>query len=133
MRRLSRILVSHTAHLKQLFGAAIPRLQRFIPKRPRGRNAIPVLKIVATVELRARPKALAAGEGAIWVFNERDGTVQRIDGKSGKQLATIETEAVGRGEMTIGGGFVWIATLAGDIIQIDPRTNSVRRKLKPPC
>ena len=32
----SRILASRTAHLKQLFGAAIPRLQHFIPKRPRG-------------------------------------------------------------------------------------------------
>jgi hypothetical protein len=44
MRRLSRILASHTAHLKQLFGAAIPRLQHFISKRPRWRNAIPVFK-----------------------------------------------------------------------------------------
>ena len=44
MRRLGRILTSQTAHLEQLFGAAIPRLQHFVPKRPGGRNAIPVLK-----------------------------------------------------------------------------------------
>ena len=90
-------------------------------------------QITATVELRGRPRALAAGEGAVWVFNERDGTVQRIDAKSGKQLGTVETEAVGRAEMTVGGGFVWVATLAGALIQIDPHTNSVRHKLNPPA
>ena len=44
MGRLSRILASRAAHLKQLFGAAIPRLQHFISKRPRWRNAIPEFK-----------------------------------------------------------------------------------------
>src|ERR1700722_11621591 len=44
MRRLGRVLASHSAHLKQLFGAAVPRLQHFVPKRPRGRNAIPVFE-----------------------------------------------------------------------------------------
>lgn len=89
-------------------------------------------QIVATIELRARPTLLAAGDGAIWVFNERDGTIQRIDGKSGKQLATIETEAVGQAQMTFGGGFVWVVTVTGTLIQVDPHTNSVRHKLKAP-
>jgi DNA-binding beta-propeller fold protein YncE len=78
-----------------------------------------------TGQLRARPTALAAGEGAIWVFNEGDGTVQRIDGKSGQQLATL-----GRAGITVGGGFVWVGTTSGAIIQIDPRTNSVLGKFK---
>ena len=41
-------------------------------------------RIVAIIELRERPRALAGGEGAVWVFYEGDGTVQRIDGKSGQ-------------------------------------------------
>jgi hypothetical protein len=44
MRWLRRVLASHTAHLEQLFGAAIPWLQHIISKRPRRRNAIPVFK-----------------------------------------------------------------------------------------
>jgi hypothetical protein len=44
MPSIGSILASHSAHLKQLFGAAIPRLQHFTPKRPRGGNAIPVCK-----------------------------------------------------------------------------------------
>ena len=84
-------------------------------------------QIAATIELRARPTALVAGEGSVWVSNEGDGTVQRIDGKNGKQLAT---DTVGRATMTVGGGFVWANNKAGVIIQIDPRTNSVRGKFK---
>ena len=87
-------------------------------------------QITATIELRAQPKALAAGEGSVWVFNEGDGTVQRIDGKSGEQLATIETDTVGKANITVGGGFVWVGAMIGAIVQIDPRTNSVRGKFK---
>ena len=89
-------------------------------------------QIVATIELRARPTLLAAGEGAIWVFNERDGTVQRIDGKNGKQLATIETEAVGQAQMTVGGGFVWVLTVTGTLIQVDPHTNFGSAQIESP-
>ena len=66
----------------------------------------------------------------MWVFNEGDGTVQRIDGKSGWVVATIETGAVGAGTIAVGGGFVWVATHDVPIIQIDPRTNAVRGKLR---
>jgi virginiamycin B lyase len=87
-------------------------------------------QITTTVELRARPRALAAGEGAIWVFNEGDGTVQRINGKGNELLATIETGTVGLADITVGGGFVWVLTALGDIIQIDPRSDSVQGKFK---
>ena len=88
-------------------------------------------QIAATIELRSRPRALAAGEGAIWVFNEGDGAVQRIDGKTDEQIATVDTGTVGLADMTIGGGFIWIGTAGRDLIQIDPRSNSVRGKFKP--
>lgn len=73
---------------------------------------------------------MAAGEDSIWVFNEGDGTVQRIDGKSGWVVATIETGAIGAGTIAVGEGFVWIATQDVPIIQIDPRTNAVRERLR---
>lgn len=86
-------------------------------------------QIVRTIELRARPGALAADEGSLWVFNQGDGTLQRIHGKSGEELASIETDAIGKATITIGGGFVWVGTQSGMIIQVDPRTNAVRGKL----
>jgi hypothetical protein len=62
----------------------------------------------------------------VWVRNEGDGTIQRIDGKSGDLIATIEAGGAGRGTIAVGGGFVWVSTPAEPIIQIDPRTNSIR-------
>ena len=62
------------------------------------------------------------------MHNEGNGTVQRIDGKSGDLVATIETGAVGKGTIAVGGGFVWVSTRAVPIIQIDPRTNSLHGK-----
>jgi virginiamycin B lyase len=86
-------------------------------------------EIVATIELDSDPRFLAAGEGSVWVFNEGTGSVQRIDGNDSKLIATIETEAAGKGStITVGGGFVWVSTRLVPVIQIDPRTNSVRRK-----
>jgi streptogramin lyase len=87
-------------------------------------------QIAATIELHSDPRSLAAGEGSIWIRNEGDGSVQRIDGKSGELVATIDTGAVGQGAIAVGGGFVWVSTHNDPIIQIDPRTNSVRGKYK---
>ena len=71
---------------------------------------------------------MASGEGSIWVFNSGDGTVDRIDGKTGKVLATIETGEAARGAIDVGGGFVWVSTPLAPLIKIDPATHSVRGK-----
>ena len=85
-------------------------------------------QIAGTIELHSDPRSLVAGEESVWINNEGDGTVQRIDGKSGSVVATINTGAIGKGSIAIGGGFVWVSTHNEPIIQIDPRTNSVRGK-----
>jgi DNA-binding beta-propeller fold protein YncE len=87
-------------------------------------------QIAATIELRSDPRALAEADGSIWVYNEGDGSVQRIDSKNSNVVATIETGAIGEGAIAVGGGFVWVSTHDVPIIQIDPRTNSVRGKFK---
>jgi len=93
-------------------------------------------QISATIELRSDPRPLAAGEGSIWVLNG-DGSVQRIDPKTGTVVGTIETGEVGKGTIVVGGGFIWAAVGlsayvegrgSGPVIQIDPRTNLIRRK-----
>jgi streptogramin lyase len=90
-------------------------------------------EIVATIELHARPVDLASGEESVWV-RQADGTVQRIDGISGKLLATIATEAVDNfGGIAVGGGFVWINSRTVPLVQIDPRTNAQRSKFNAPA
>jgi streptogramin lyase len=89
-------------------------------------------QIVSTIELHSRPVTLASGEGSVWV-REVDGTVQRIDGSSGKLLATIATDTSGNyGDIVVGGGFVWINSTTAPLVQIDPRTNSQRASFDSP-
>ena len=89
-------------------------------------------QIVATVELHARPMTLASGEGSVWV-REVDGTLQRIDGGSGKLLATIATDAADSlGDIVVGGGFVWTNSRTAPLVQIDPQTNSQRSRFGSP-
>ena len=81
-------------------------------------------QIIATIDLHSRPVTLASGEGSVWV-RQVDGTVQRIDGTSGKLLATFATEALGEGgDTAVGGHSVWINSRGVALMQIDPRTNS---------
>ena len=50
-------------------------------------------QIAGTIELHSDPRA----------NNEGDGTDQRIDGKSGDVVATIDTGAIGKGSIAVGG------------------------------
>jgi virginiamycin B lyase len=84
--------------------------------------------LMATIELSSRPRFMTASEGSIWVFNDGDGSVQRIGAASSKVVASIPTGAAGNGTITTGGGYVWASTRSSPIIQIDPRTNTVRGK-----
>ncbi len=54
--------------------------------------------------------------------------MQRFNGESGKLLATIETNTVGKSAIVVGCGFVSVTTRLLPLIQIDPRTNTVRGK-----
>jgi virginiamycin B lyase len=82
--------------------------------------------LVQTIALRSSPRFLTAGEGSIWILNQGDGTVQRVDPMSGKVLASIETGHPGRGgDITAGGGYIWVTLSDVPLVQIDPKTNVV--------
>jgi uncharacterized protein len=81
--------------------------------------------VKATIPLHARPRIIASGEGAIWALHLRDGTVSRIDAKSGEVVAKIAAEALDNdGDIAVGGGYVWVATRILPVIKIDPQSNS---------
>ena len=87
-------------------------------------------QIVATIELRSRPRAFAS-EGGASGYLTRVTAGPTIDGKTGEQIATVATGAVGLADMTVGGGFIWVGTAGRELIKIDPRSNAVRGKFKP--
>ena len=69
---------------------------------------------------------LSVGGGSIWVLNQGDGTVARIDLSTGKRIALIEAGIAGEGgEMTFGDGAVWATMIGYPITRISPDTNRV--------
>jgi YVTN family beta-propeller protein len=77
------------------------------------------------IELPFGPVAVAAGEGAVWVANQLDDSVTRIDAGSGRVGSTLD---VGREPVPLAArdGVVWVANrLDGTVSRIDARTNRV--------
>jgi streptogramin lyase len=78
-----------------------------------------------TIRLDSRPRLITSGEDSVWALHLRDGSVSRIEGTSGKVIAKIAADAVDNdGDITVGGGFVWITTRILPVIKINPRSNS---------
>lgn len=78
----------------------------------------------------ARPcGAMAVSHGSLWVANCGEGTLERIDIKTAKLLATIPTGIANpKGELNVvaGAGSIWVASDAkGVVSRIDPATNAV--------
>ena len=78
------------------------------------------------------PRFLDVGFGAVWVMNQGDGSVSRIDAASGEteQLAMTGVP-IGGGDLTVGAGAVWLRTDA-EVIRIDPRTRRATHVISPP-
>ena len=65
----------------------------------------------------------------MWTLNQGDGTVSRVDAKTNKLIANIETGAPGTGgEIAYGEGYIWFTVFEIPITQIDPKTNTVTKQ-----
>jgi YVTN family beta-propeller protein len=74
------------------------------------------------------------GEGAVWVLNQTDGSVSRIDPKTNKVVGTIEAGVSGfGGDIAAGEGKVWVRGDKVLLVVIDPKTNKVVKRFGPPC
>jgi len=75
------------------------------------------------------PNAAAVGAGSVWVANQRDGTVSRVDADT-RQIRTIEVGG-DPSALAFGGGSVWVASAERrGVSQIDPATNKVLRTIE---
>ncbi len=74
------------------------------------------------------PAALTDGGGSVWVADALDGTVTRIDGKSG-DAAKIQVGGSPSG-LAFENGSLWVADSDGrDVVQVDPRASRVEQPL----
>jgi len=73
--------------------------------------------------------AMAVSHGSLWVANCGKGTLERINIKTAKLVATIATGIANpKGELNVvaGAGSIWVASDAkGVVSRIDPKTNAV--------
>ena len=78
------------------------------------------------VRKNGQDRFLAVGEGAVWVLNQGNGSVSRIDPKTNKVVATIEAGVPGTGgDIAAGEGSVWVTSFDFPLSRIDPATNRV--------
>ncbi len=83
-------------------------------------------KVTDTIVVGPKPRFLTVGEGFVWTLNQGDGTVSKVDPKTKKVVATIPTGLPGGGgEISAGGGSVWITLFQIPITRIDAKTDKV--------
>lgn len=98
-------------------------------------------QITATVAVGARPSVMAAGHGSLWVYNDLDGTLVRIDPATNEVVATIPIatpldpatppdDRLGvrqvSPDLAIDTTSVWaIAPAEQAVVRVDPLTNAV--------
>ena len=78
------------------------------------------------------PRFLDVGFGAVWVMDQGDGSVTRIDARSGKaEQIAVTGLRIGGGDLTVGAGGVWLRT-DSSVARIDPRTRAVTHLIELP-
>jgi YVTN family beta-propeller protein len=83
-------------------------------------------RVTARVSVGNSPTAIATGADGVWVTDDEDNTVTRIDPAS--EGAVVATTSVGQGPtaLAVGAGGVWVANTQDDTVsRIDPRTATV--------
>ncbi|MDQ6613123.1 MAG: hypothetical protein M3Y64_11865 [Gemmatimonadota bacterium] len=82
--------------------------------------------VIAKIAVGDSPKFMTAGEGAVWVQNRADGSVSRINPSTNLEVARIEAQAPTQaGDITAGGGAVWLSVDGLPVTRINARTNLV--------
>lgn len=85
------------------------------------------------IEVGPQPRFLTIGEGFVWTLNQGDGTVSKVDPKTRKVVATIQVGIPGGGgEISAGGGAVWVTVFQIPISRIDAKTNKVTHQYAGP-
>jgi virginiamycin B lyase len=89
------------------------------------RRDLPVVGPVpsrATIQVGRQPTLVVIGQGAVWVANQFDNSVSRIDPQTNRVVATIPVPD-GVADLAVGRDAIWAA---GDlVVRIDPQTNRV--------
>ncbi|HET7506749.1 MAG TPA: protein kinase, partial [Solirubrobacterales bacterium] len=86
--------------------------------------------VSAPIAVGRPPLRVAAGERAVWVTSERDGTITRLDPETGKQLGRPLHPGIGVSGIAIGGRWVWATnSRRGQLLRLDPKSGHVLKTI----
>jgi virginiamycin B lyase len=88
-------------------------------------------KVVRSVKTGGGPRFFDVGEGAVWTLNQIDGSVTRIDPATGTATNVDAGVPGDGGDLTAGGGSVWVRGSDKLLARIDPKTNRVVARYGP--
>jgi virginiamycin B lyase len=98
---------------------------------------VPISKVaIATLKIEGYPDFMAAdGKGGVWILNQGDGSVSRINPNTNQLIATIDAKVSGSGgDIAAGAGRVW---LRGNktifLVEVDPKRNVISKRYGPLC
>ena len=80
-----------------------------------------------------KPNGLQASEDGLWVIDQEDSFIYKMDWKTGETIHSVPTDTVHSSGITIGGGYIWIAsTYSCEIFQIEMETGKTIEKYPSP-
>ena len=84
---------------------------------------------LASKALNIQSDGIAAGYGAVWIFNGTGGTVTRVDVSSGQpRIGPIVRVGNGPTDIAVGFGAVWVTnTGSATLVRLDPRSGKVTK------
>ena len=83
-------------------------------------------QIVKTIATHGSPRFITASDDSIWVLNQADGSVQRIDPTTSEVNATIDAKLTGGGgDIAFGEGAIWVTMPGKPVCKVDPATNTL--------
>jgi streptogramin lyase len=81
-------------------------------------------EVAETLPAPSGATAVRAGDGSLWVTRARAGQLLRVDPATGEELAEIDV-APESTFLAYGEGGVWTMGSTGEVVHVDPATNSV--------
>jgi len=80
-----------------------------------------------------KPNGIQASEDGLWIIDQDDNFVYKIDWNDGKVITSFPTETIHSSGITIGGGYLWVAsTYSCEIFQIEIETGKTVEKYPSP-
>jgi YVTN family beta-propeller protein len=86
--------------------------------------------VAAKVPAGNSPSSIATGLGGVWITDDIDNTVARLDPKSANAITATSPVGQGAAAVAVGEGAVWVANTQDDTVsRIDPETAAVTQTI----